>query len=687
MLVLPTTSMLGAEPGATATTFYVAADGNDAWTGRLANRVRDDGPFATLARAQAAVRDALKRGRSQPVRVILRAGTHFLEAPLEFGPEDSGSTLCPVTFGAMLGEHAVISGGRRLKSGRWNDVRGQRVWTLALEGLGTAQLRQLFVNGVRSVRARLPESGVFQIESLTGYSGDFLRSPTQSFVFAAGDLDPTWHDPAGAEVVALTRWQDNRLPIARIDADSRTVYFDRPSLFALHSGDAPESYWIENVLEGLDKPGEWYFDRLAQQVYYLPRPGENMASTEVIIPRLDQLLRIVGKPDEPVHDLHFENLTFAHTEWQIPAGYAASLQAGIEVPGAVLFEYAERCSVKSSAIEHVGGYAIEVGVGCADLAFERNRLTDLGAGGIRIGHFFSWETDGNGQLTERGLKRKASMPTGPRSRRILVANNEISQGGRLFPSAVGVFVGDNPDNPVVYNHIHDLYYSGISIGSIQDFGPSQATGNVVEHNHVHHVGQGLLSDLAGIYTCSAPGARIRFNRIHDVSRRNYGGWGIYLDEGSHDLLVRSNLVFRCQDGGLFAHHTRNVVVENNIFALSPTAQIERGGIGGFELTCRRNLVFCEQGEAVGPYGNAHLGRDVCGFDGNLYWNASGKPVTFGGKSLTEWQALGQDQGSLEADPQFADPSRGNFQLLPDSPAAKIGFEAWDLSKVGSQAKD
>ena len=106
------------------------------------------------------------------------------------------------------------------------------------------------------------------------------------------------------------------------------------------------------------------------------------------------------------------------------------------------------------------------------------------------------------------------------------------------------------------------------MGSVQDFGPSQAQGNIVEYNHIHDIGQGMLSDVAGIYTCSTPGSRIRYNRVHDVSRRDYGGWGIYPDQGSHDLLIQKNLVYRCQDGALFAHHNRNITAENNIFAFN-----------------------------------------------------------------------------------------------------------------------
>src|SRR4030095_7719974 len=167
--------------------------------------------------------------------------------------------------------------------------------------------------------------------------------------------------------------------------------------------------------------------------------------------------------------------------------------------GTLLFEYAERCAVTDGGIEHIGNYGVEVTAGCTDIEIARNQITDIGAGGIRIGHFFSWETDGAGQLTERGLQRKASMPRGPHSWRITVADNEIAHCGRLTPEAVGVFVGDNAENKVIHNHIHDVFYSGISVGSVQDFGAAKATNNLIEFNHVHDIGRGMLSDLAGIY--------------------------------------------------------------------------------------------------------------------------------------------------------------------------------------------
>ena len=72
----------------------------------------------------------------------------------------------------------------------------------------------------------------------------------------------------------------------------------------------------------------------------------------------------------------------------------------------------------------------------------------------------------------------------------------------------------------------------------------------------------------------------------------------------------------------------------------------------------------------------------CVYDRNLYWHVSGKPLLFQDKGLAEWQAAGHDLHSLIADPLFVDPEGGDFRLRPGSPAARIGFEPWDLTAVG-----
>ena len=162
------------------------------------------------------------------------------------------------------------------------------------------------------------------------------EKPVRRFVYAGTDIR-RWQNLRDIDVVAPVRWVDNRLPVLEVDPDRRIVTFDRASVFNLvelyHT--KPSTYWVENVLEALDAPGQWYLDRPAGLLNYLPAKDEDVASAEIIAPRLSQLVRVVGRIDAPVRFLRFVGLTFAHAEWQPPVDWAASSQAAVDVPGAI----------------------------------------------------------------------------------------------------------------------------------------------------------------------------------------------------------------------------------------------------------------------------------------------------------------------------------------------------------------
>jgi len=137
--------------------FYVSTEGNDAWSGRLArpNARRTDGPFATLQRAQKAVRTVRARGVTAPVEVIVAQGVYYLNEPLVFTPEDSGSARAPVTYRAQQPGKVILSGGKVVSG--WRRV-GDRLWSArvseARSGDWTPRLLRL---GNRwAIRARHP---------------------------------------------------------------------------------------------------------------------------------------------------------------------------------------------------------------------------------------------------------------------------------------------------------------------------------------------------------------------------------------------------------------------------------------------------------------------------------------------------------------------------------------------------
>jgi parallel beta helix pectate lyase-like protein len=650
-----------------AVEFFVAPEGNDRWSGRVPAPTAGDGPFATIGRARDAVR-AWRKEQVQParVRVVLRRGTYYLDQPLEFGPQDSGSKDAPVTYSAVEGEKVVLSGGRRLVGGRWDEVNGRKAWVLDIPEVkeGKWNFHQLFVNGERRPRTRLPKEGFYHVESVPEYNAkqpdDDQHNNVRRFVYGGTDIRP-WHDLEDVDFVAVETCQSNRLPILEVDVKKRLVTFDRTSRGNLMYG-GPARYWVENIFEALDTPGQWYLNRVTGRLYYLQIPGEDMATAVIIAPVLPQLIHIAGTKDKPVTYLRFEGLTFAHTEWREPQDWPREghyTGAWYDVPGMIRLTHARECAVTRCVIEHGSAYGVEVREGSRDVEISRNRMSDLGAGGVKI-----WFN----------------------SARTTVADNEIAHTGMIFLTAYGICVMDSPGNQIIYNHVYDRPYTGILVGWAMYFEESNAFGNVVEHNHVHDIGKGVVIDMGGIYTegiCA--GSRIRYNLVHDIrSREGDDEIGIYHDSGA-DILVEKNLAYRCTP--VHIHYTRNITLENNIFAFGKWAEVSIAGVFDTpmpEYSFRRNIVYFSEGRVVGSW---NPNNRNCAYDRNLYWNASAKPLMFGDKGLgfAEWQAAGKDLNSIIADPLFLDPEHGDFRLRPGSPAAQIGFEPWDMSSVGPRS--
>lgn len=645
---------------------YVATEGNDRWSGRrpTPNRRQTDGPFATVERARQAVCDLKRHGAlPAPVTVWLRDGRYELRVPVRFAPRDSGSPGREVTYAACPGEHPILSGGRRIGGWRETMLHGQRAWVASARGSFT----QLWVNGRRATRPRVPREGCFRIEKLWE-SAPALFTGQDRFRFARGDLRE-WRNLRDIEFVGLHYWIESRIPLAAIDVRRREVRLQWRSRMRLADDfhQVGAQYYVENVFEALTEPGQWYLDRSGGQLWYLPLPRERIAAAEVVAPRLPQLLHVAGE------HLHFEGLGFQHSEWT-PGREAATAtpQAACHIPGALVFRRARQCSVRRCAFEHLGSYGIEIADGSSEIEVVGNRIADLAGGGVKIWHSFP------GKSRASAASRWADMTVSQSCRRIMVTDNEIGDGGHRWRQAVGVLIGKCGGIQVLHNHIHDFDYTGISVGWTWGYAEGHAYGNIIEHNHIHDIGRGVLSDMGAIYTLGVqPGTRIRYNRIHDVESRGYGGWGIYTDEGSSHILIENNLVYRTKSGGFHQHYGRENIVRNNIFALAREGQFQRTRIephDSFRLT--GNIFYADNGGKMAGGNWADLRAVV---DGNLYHDARSRSLDFAGKSLRQWQRLGADRHSVVADPRFRDPSGGDFRLRAGSPARRIGFVSFDLN--------
>jgi len=180
-----------------------------------------------------------------------------------------------------------------------------------------------------------------------------------------------------------------------------------------------------------------------------------------------------------------------------------------------------------------------------------------------------------------------------------------------------------------------------------------------------------------------PGTRIVNNLWHDMAATKYGGWGIYFDEGSSGILAENNIVYRTTHGGFHQHYGETNVVRNNIFAYARDQQLQRSREEPHVSFCfSNNIVIFDKGVLLGSTWK----NDNFVLDSNVYWDtrlaANPNEMKFAGATLEQWRARGHDKNSRIADPLFLSAQQEDFRLKPDSPAFKLGFRSFDLSRVG-----
>jgi len=579
---------------------YVAPTGNDNWSGTLEapNRAGTDGPFASVDRAQRAVRD-LRRSHKNAITVMLRQGTYFLKESLKFDHDDSGSPEGPIIYQAYPGEKPVISGGRAVSG--WK-VSGGR-WVVNLNDY--QNFEQLFVNGERRYRPRttdkyLYNDGPVYVSSQSDACRVFIPREGSyecfdRFRFKGSDLRSDYANINDVEINDFEKWQMSKMRLKSVDTSAHIAYLTGPTFPNPNSGFIEgHRYLVENVKEELKRPGQWYFDRPTSQLTYIPREGERPENAVVIVPQLPQLIIA-----ENLSYVTFKGITFSHDNWVVPPQGHQSLQSEPNVSAALSFSNSNHITFDSCTIAHTGGWGLEFVTGddgpSHDNLAQNNVLYDLGTGGIRIGRYHQ-KNDSEDNVTHDNV----------------VQNNLMAAGGRILPAGIGmgVWIGNSPGNTVTHNEIYDFYGGGIGVCVPTPSGCPFPRDNTVSYNHVYQQGQGIISDFAGIYiaTYKTTGNRVINNRVHDVTHNfqepdGYNGIGIYLDNITSNVLVSNNVVYRASQSVIFNNRGANNTWTNNILAYGHDGIVQLGGLDAMA----RNRMMQQRQQQGGPFGGQQGG--------------------------------------------------------------------------------
>lgn len=615
--------------------------------------------------------------------VYLLGGTYCLDEALVFNEADMPN----VTYKAYKGQEVEFSGAKPIKGFTECEVNGVKAFKKQLDtSAENWYFKSLFSDSNDLSVTRYPEEGYFTVKALAPEDDIWTEENTpweftlgqRSFYGDTAELPAELRNAQDVNVRILHYWHDELMNITSYDANSGKIGLSRPSSMIIRDIDR---YYFENVFEALNSPGEWYLDSVSGVLYYVPFEDERADELTLYGSNVDGLIDIRN-----VDGISFEGIRFTRTDWTEPEAdglYAGSYyeennmdfpQAAMFVDGVVSVEYAEDIHFKNCEFTHLGGTAVKMKFGVKNSSVENCYFENIAATAIYVGG-------------ENCLPEQENY-----TQNIIIKNNEIYKYGRKFFCAIGIHITFCDTAEVVNNEIHDGYYTGISVGWIWGYAYHVTKNINISRNLIYNIGQGWLSDMGGIYMLGKqPGTRISENVIHNVAadpgEGGYGGWGIYLDEGSSFMTVEKNLVYSCGSQGFNIHYGEGNTIRNNISALNAEGQVSPGSRDEVHATAfYYNNIFLTSNEAP-IYINM---RDIGHFheNGNLMWSTTeGDELYFVGKEEVYSLSLAQRQGYINnaviADPLFADIENFDFTLSEESPAFALNFEAWDYSVAGT----
>jgi len=656
----------------------------------------------SIENALQVVRDIRAAGIRQPVSVKITDAEYIVKEPVIIDESISDLTIEPYT-------KTTISGGVRLDNFKADMFNGVCCLSTFVPGVkvGKFWFTDLYVNGKAASFTRYPESDFLYAKDVEN-QGTQLYDHSKWFIAEGEDLNviKDFRNFGDCFISYNHYWVDEHTPIESYDVETGKIVFKYISRFTIEPTHESSKlrYIIENVAEAFKNPGEWYLDRPSGKVYYIPREGEALENIVAYAPLTDKLFIMKGMPEKKVCGITLRGFKFNCTKGdyrsqyiEVPGdkdnvyvfddnfdGYASDIQSVCWGHGSIEMSYAHSCAIQNCKLINMGVHAINIKEGCDHIHITGNEIREIGAGAIKV--------DG-GVL---------AMPEHTYTHNVYIRNNYITRCGNRYFAGCGILLKEAYECEISHNEVSYIYYSGISCGWTWCYEPSVNRDNIIEKNHIHHLGQGKLSDMGGIYILSEqPGTIVRGNLIHDVESKHYGGWGIYPDEGSSFLLIENNICYNLTSNCFHNHYGFNNTVRNNIFVHSNEAPVAiTRGEEHTSLLFENNIIVSDNKPIFtiefvkDREGNNHYELMAKHFIStrNLFFDINSDAPEFlrmGNAKKHTCYSMTQardeihfDTDSVVSDPMFVNFENHDYRLKTESPAFKLGFKQIDMSDVG-----
>lgn len=675
--------------------FYVDLKGND---------VSGDGsiekPFETIERARDEVRKN-NQDMNGDIKVVINEGTYVLDHTIAFDGRDSGTNGYKVIYMAADDQKPVISGGQTL-TGTWQD-NGNGIYRT---NVGDMRFRQLYVDGEKAVRATTKD-----LTKDRGDDSNFFRArwnkdaDRYKLRVKKSDFDLSVIEPdmlKQVEAVIIQHWSDSYVRFDSIveneDSGVNLVSIQEEENDILNKRGYSQlrendPYYLENALEFLDQPGEWFLNNTTGDLYYMPQDGEKAADLTFTVPVVETLWEVKGTFDDPVEDMEIRGLTFAYTNWLYPNDNGfINAQAGL---------YNTRTEKPNN--QWIGRASAGVYVACTtNFVFERNEIFNMGSVGLDL-HYGTRNSRVIGNtihdISNTGILtavfnnpdvefHNPYEPEDPReiNRDDTISNNHISNIGTDYLGSVAIGAGYPQALTIEHNLIHNTPYTGITVGwGWLQHKATPMEYNVIRYNEIYDAVK-LMSDGAGIYTLSwQPNSQIVNNYIHDIgynpATQPAPVCAIFLDEGSEGFTVKDNVLEQMASGTrrIFRNANSNPVTDNQKrladVVLKAGIEPEYSDILGDEVPEEAPVITgvsdsLKQGQEVKVRGS-NFGSVA----GAVQININGILYTMKDTAVSSWS---------EEEIRFTMPDKipnGKGQLFTVS-AAKVQSNMWDVEIIG-----